>query len=324
MLKQFFVGRQCTVLFLDDWTAPEDDRQLQSIAHGVILLEQHASDYGNERRRLRAVKVRGLQPRGGDHELTSSGVGCRSSRVWWRRSSRRSSIRRSWRVASPTWTRCSAAASTVGRPRWSSDPPGPVSRPWRSGMRCLRSSAASTCRCSRSTNGSRRSTCVPAAWASIREVPSRAGRLFIKQIDPAEMGPGEFVASVNDAAFQDKTRVIIIDSLNGYLNAMPEERALALQLHELLTVSGPARGVDVPAMAQHGILGPAMVSPIDVSYLADTVVMLRYFEAEGAIRKAISVSRSAAACTRRPFANTDGSARTESASGSRSADSGAC
>ncbi len=116
-----------------------------------------------------------------------------------------------------------------------------------------------------------------------------SGRLFIKQIDPAEMGPGEFVASVNEAALEDKTRVIIIDSLNGYLNAMPEERALALQLHELLTVLGQ-RGVSTfLLMAQHGILGPAMVSPIDVSYLADTVVMLRYFEADGAIRKAISV-----------------------------------
>ncbi len=115
------------------------------------------------------------------------------------------------------------------------------------------------------------------------------GRLFIKQIDPSEMGPGEFVASVNAAALQAKTRVIVIDSLNGYLNAMPEERALALQLHELLTVLGQ-RGVSTfLLMAQHGILGPAMVSPIDVSYLADTVVMLRYFEAGGAIRKAISV-----------------------------------
>src|SRR6185312_9104303 len=101
-----------------------------------------------------------------------------------------------------------------------------------------------------------------------------SGRFFIRQIDPSQMGPGEFVASVNRAANDEKTRVIVIDSLNGYLNAMPEERALALQLHELLAVLGQ-RGVSTfLVMAQHGLVGPSMVSPIDVSYLADTVVML--------------------------------------------------
>jgi circadian clock protein KaiC len=115
------------------------------------------------------------------------------------------------------------------------------------------------------------------------------GRLRIQQIDPAEMGPGEFVASVNRAATEEKTRVIIIDSLNGYLNAMPEERALALQLHELLSVL-TRRGVSsFLVMAQHGIVGPTMTSPIDVSYLADTVIMLRFFEADGRVRKAMSV-----------------------------------
>ena len=121
------------------------------------------------------------------------------------------------------------------------------------------------------------------------ESPLASGHLVIKQIDPADMGPGEFVASVNRAALEEKTRVVVIDSLNGYLNAMPEERALALQLHELLAVLGQRGVTTFLIMAQHGIVGSSISSPIDLSYLADTVVLMRYFEADGAVRKAISV-----------------------------------
>jgi circadian clock protein KaiC len=117
----------------------------------------------------------------------------------------------------------------------------------------------------------------------------RSGRLSIVQIDPAEMGPGEFVANVGRAVNEAKARVIIIDSLNGYLNAMPEERALALQLHELLSMLGHRGVTSFMVLAQHGILGAGMQSPVDVSYLADTVIMLRYFEAAGMVRKAVSV-----------------------------------
>jgi circadian clock protein KaiC len=289
MLKQFFVGRQCTVLFLDDRTAPEDDRQLQSIAHGVILLEQHASDYGNERRRLRAVKVRGLQPRGGYHELTIVKGGLR---VFPRL------------VASEQPTKFDQTTLPSGVPDLDALLGGGIDRGTATLVIGPAGSGKSTLALRYALSAVARGEHVSifAFDERIQTLHLRArglgldlegaiasGRLFIKQIDPAEMGPGEFVASVNEAALQAKTRVIIIDSLNGYLNAMPEERALALQLHELLTVLGQ-RGVSTfLLMAQHGILGPAMVSPIDVSYLADTVVMLRYFEAEGSIRKAISV-----------------------------------
>ena len=289
MLKQFFVGRQCTVLFLDDRTAPEDDRQLQSIAHGVILLEQHASDYGNERRRLRAVKVRGLQPRGGYHELTIVKGGLR---VFPRL------------VASEQPTKFDQTTLPSGVPDLDALLGGGIDRGTATLVIGPAGSGKSTLALRYALSAVARGEHVSifAFDERIQTLHLRArglgldlegaiasGRLFIKQIDPAEMGPGEFVASVNEAALQAKTNVIIIDSLNGYLNAMPEERALALQLHELLTVLGQ-RGVSTfLLMAQHGILGPAMVSPIDVSYLADTVVMLRYFEAEGAIRKAISV-----------------------------------
>ena len=289
MLKQFFAGRKCTVLFLDDRTAPEDDRQLQSIAHGVILLEQQASEYGNERRRLRVVKVRGLLPRGGYHELTIVKGGLR---VFPRL------------VASEQPTKFDQTILPSGVPELDALLGGGVDRGTATLVIGPAGSGKSTLALRYALSAVERGEHVSlfAFDERIQTLHLRArglgldlegaiasGRLFIKQIDPAEMGPGEFVASVNEAALEDKTRVIIIDSLNGYLNAMPEERALALQLHELLTVLGQ-RGVSTfLLMAQHGILGPAMVSPIDVSYLADTVVMLRYFEAEGAIRKAISV-----------------------------------
>src|SRR4051812_21561000 len=289
MLKQFFAGRRCTVLFLDDRTATEDDRQLQSIAHGVIMLEQHAAEYGKERRRLRVVKVRGLQARGGYHELTIVKGGlCVFPRL----------------VASEQPTRFDETVLPSGVPDLDALLGGGVDRgtatliigPAGSG----KSTLALRYALSAVARGEHVSLFAFDERVQTLHLRSRrlgldlegaiaSGRFFIKQIDPSEMGPGEFVASVNAAALEAKTRVIIIDSLNGYLNAMPEERALALQLHELLTVLGQ-RGVSTfLLMAQHGILGPAMVSPIDVSYLADTVVMLRYFEAGGAIRKAISV-----------------------------------
>jgi circadian clock protein KaiC len=289
MLKQFFVGRQCTVLFLDDRTAPEDDRQLQSIAHGVLLLEQNAPDYGNERRRVRVVKVRGLEPRGGYHELTIVRGGLR---VFPRL------------VASNQPTKFDQTILSSGVPELDTLLGGGTDRGTATLIIGPAGSGKSTLalRYALSAAGRGEHVALFAFDERIQTLYLRArglgldlegavqsGRLLVKQIDPAEMGPGEFVASVNAAALEDKTRVIIIDSLNGYLNAMPEERALALQLHELLTILGQ-RGVSTfLLMAQHGLLGPAMVSPIDVSYLADTVVMLRYFEAGGAIRKAISV-----------------------------------
>jgi len=111
----------------------------------------------------------------------------------------------------------------------------------------------------------------------------------IQQVDPAELSPGEFAAAVRSAVDVDGAKIIIIDSLNGYLNAMPEERFLSVQMHELLTYLNQQGVVTMLVMAQHGFLGSHMITPVDVSYLADTVLMLRYFEARGAIRRALSV-----------------------------------
>jgi circadian clock protein KaiC len=113
--------------------------------------------------------------------------------------------------------------------------------------------------------------------------------ITIQQVDPAELSPGEFAAAVRRAVDVEAAKIIIIDSLNGYLNAMPEERFLSVQMHELLTYLNQQGVITLLVMAQHGFLGSSMTTPVDVSYLADTVLMLRYFEAKGAIRSALSV-----------------------------------
>ena len=316
MLKQFFVGRQCTVLFLDDRTAPEDDRQLQSIAHGVVLLEQHASDYGNKRRRLRVVE--GSRPpaaRRLSRAERLSGAGCGSSRVWWRPTSRPSSTRRSLPAASPLWTRCSVAASTGGRPL----DIGPAG----SGKSTLALryalSAAAARRARRAVRLRRADQTLDLRARGLGldlEGAVGNGRLLIKQIDPAEMGPGEFVASVNAAALEDRTRVIIIDSLNGYLKRDAGGAGARRCSCTSCSRSWDSGGLDLPVDGSARDPGPGDGEPDRCQLLADTVIMLRYFEADGAIRKAISVRQEAQRHARGDDPRIpDGSASTASASG---------
>jgi circadian clock protein KaiC len=115
------------------------------------------------------------------------------------------------------------------------------------------------------------------------------GRIQVRQVDPAELSPGEFVHSIQRVIEERNPTVIVIDSLNGYLNAMPDERFLIVQLHELLTYLGQCGVATLLIGAQHGLIGPQMQTPVDASYLADSVVLLRYYEAEGEVRQAISV-----------------------------------
>ena len=118
-----------------------------------------------------------------------------------------------------------------------------------------------------------------------------SGRVTLQQIDPAEIPPGEFVHLVREAVEKRHISVLVIDSLNGYMNAMPEEHFLIIQMHELLTYLGQKGVATILVVAQHGLLGQSMLSPVDVSYLADCVILLRYFEHEGQIHKAISIMK---------------------------------
>jgi circadian clock protein KaiC len=118
-----------------------------------------------------------------------------------------------------------------------------------------------------------------------------SGHIRTHQIDPAEVSPGEFAHRVCLAVDRNGAKVVVIDSLNGYLNAMPEERFLMTQLHELLTYLGHQGVVTILIVAQHGLIGGDMQTPVDTSYLADVVVVFRYFETAGEVRQAISVMK---------------------------------
>ncbi len=115
------------------------------------------------------------------------------------------------------------------------------------------------------------------------------GRVKIAQVDPAELSPGEFAHTIRHAVERQRTSVLVIDSLNGYLNAMPGERFLTIQLHELLTYLGQAGVATILIGAHHGLIGGPMITPVDASYLADAVILMRYFETRGEIKQAISV-----------------------------------
>ena len=117
----------------------------------------------------------------------------------------------------------------------------------------------------------------------------RSGQLTVQQVDPAELSPGEFAYAVRASVERDGARLVVIDSLNGYLNAMPEEQLLALQIHELLAYLGQRGVLTLLTVAQHGLVGPESTAPVDLSYIADAVLLFRYFEALGRVRKAISV-----------------------------------
>lgn len=288
-LKQFFSSRSCTVLMLDDRTASDTDAQLQSIAHGVISLEQLAPLYGGQRRRLRVVKLRGVDFRGGYHDFALLRGGLQ---VFPRL------------VASEHLGTIPDDPLSSGLPEMDALLGGGLHR----GTSTLllgpagtgKSSLASQIVVTAATRGER--TALYAFDESLPTLLTRSrslgldlqryrkeGQIAIRQVDPADLPPGQFIGQVRAEVDQLKARIVVIDSLNGFLNAMPDESYLVLQLHELLTYLGQRGVLTILVMAQHGLLGPEVVSPADVSYLADTVILLRHFEAGGRMRKAISV-----------------------------------
>lgn len=288
-LKQFFAGRHCTVLLLDDRTSEGSDTQLQSIAHGVISLDQLAPVYGAERRRLRVMKYRGSKYRGGYHDFTIKRGGlvvyprlvASEHRTDFERESMQSGI--------------TALDALLG-----GGPDRGTSTLLMGPAGCGKSTIAVQYAVAAAQRGDHAAIFAFDESAQTLKARTRSlginivegrgpGQIDIQQIDPAEVSPGEFTHLVSDAVDRDKACVVIIDSLNGYINAMPEERFLTVQLHELLTYLGRQGVITIMVVAQHGILGNGMSAPVDTSYLADSVILLRYFENRGRIKKAISV-----------------------------------
>jgi circadian clock protein KaiC len=288
-LKQFFVGRKCTVLLLDDRTSEGPDLQLHSIAHGVIALEQRAPVYGAERRRLRVIKLRGSSFRGGYHDFTirAGGLAVFPRLV----ASEHSELFPRERIKSGV----TALDMLLG---------GGPDRGTSTLLLGPAGSGKSTIAVQYAVAAAARGdhAVIFAFDESLATLQARtevlgiefkegldAGQVEFRQIDPAELSPGEFAWQVRESVEKNKARIVVIDSLNGYMNAMPEEQFLTAQLHELLTYLGRQGVTTLMVVAQHGLTGTNMQSPVDTSYLADSVVMLRYFEYAGKVKKAISV-----------------------------------
>jgi circadian clock protein KaiC len=287
-LKHFFSGRNCTVVLLDDLSSNANDLQLHSIAHGVVLLEQLALDYGAERRRLRVIKMRGIKFRGGYHDFTiqTGGIAIYPRLV--------ASEHHKAFIGDRTKSGSAELDALLG-----GGLPRGTSALLIGGAGVGKSSVAITFAVAAAERGENSSIFAfdeglgtlyarSAGLGIPLQAHVDAGRIHIQQIDPAEMSPGEFTHVVRRAVEQKNARIIVIDSLNGYLNAMPDERFLVLQMHELLSYLNQLGIVTIVVLAQHGLMGP-MQSPVDMSYLSDTVIMLRYFEAGGRVRRAISV-----------------------------------
>lgn len=288
-LKQFFTGRQCTVLLLDDRTSEANDLQLQSLAHGVVMLEHLSPEYGAERRRLRVVKMRGSKFRGGYHDFKIE----RGGLAVFPRLVASEHTRPFERGQAASGVAALDALVGGGLDRGTSTLMMGPAGSGKSTLATLYAVAAAA-------RGERAAIFAFDESAGTLFARSEglgidlrgqadAGRVRVQQVDPAELSPGEFAHRVRAAVEEDGTRVVVIDSLNGYLQAMPDDRFLTLHLHELLMYLGQLGVVTVLVMAQHGLHGNAMRSPVDASYLADTVVLLRYFEARGRLRRAVSV-----------------------------------
>ena len=287
-LKHYFAQQNTTVLMLDDLTSEVNDRTVHSVAHGVIMLEELARDYGAERRRLRIVKYRGRRFRGGWHDFTIETGGVQ---VYPRL------------VSSEHYTPFARETVACASQELSALLGGGVER----GSSVLILGPAGTGKSlltltfvvAAVARGEKAAMFVFDEELGLLKERARGlgvdleglcagGSLVLEQVDAAELTPGEFSERVRCCVEIDGARTVVIDSLNGFQAAMPEENALILHMHELLQFLNRKGATTFLTVAQHGLVGD-MKSPVDVTYLADTVILLRYFEATGRVRRAISV-----------------------------------
>ena len=287
-LKHRFTNRRCTVLLLDDQTAEPRDLQLHSLVHGVITLEQSSSIYGAERRSLRVVKLRGVRFRGGHHDyaIETGGLAVYPRLV--------APEHRDGFSPVPVGTGNAELDALMGGgvvPGTSTLVMGPTGTG--------KTSTATRCVLAALERGE------PAAVFMFDEGLGTffarsaglgmdlrphldTGLLQVRQIEPAELSPGEFVHYVRRAVEVDGVRAVLIDSLNGYLHAMPNEQYLPLQMHELLRYLSQHSVTTLLILGQHGLVSE-MGSDVDLSYLSDTIILMRFFEAAGAVRRGLSV-----------------------------------
>jgi circadian clock protein KaiC len=287
--KQYFSGKECTVLLLDDRTNTDSDLQLQSIAHGVLALENLPRDYGVKRRRLEVLKLRGSSFREGFHDY---GIKKGGLSIYPRL------------VASEHKTKFAREHISSGIKELDALVGGGIDRGTSTLIMGPAGAGKSTIAAKYAFAAMERgeSAAVYLFDEGIRTYLSRLqslgfdaepflenGRFLLYQVDVAELSPGEFANRVRQVVERDGARVVIIDSLNGFMNAMPGEKYLPMQLHELTTFLNQKGVASFMVLAQHGLIGREMQNPVDVSYLADSVLLLRFFEAKGEVRQAISM-----------------------------------
>lgn len=293
-LKQFFAERDCTVFLLDDETGNSDDGQLESIAHGVVVLEQLVNQYGAERRRLRIGKMRGVSYRGGYHDFLIRRGGLDVFPRLVASEHQREFPDATLASGNPELDRLLGGGLPTGTSTLLLGPAGTgkstvitqfavaaAERGERTAMFVFDENIGTFRNRSRKLG-------IPV------EAHMNGGLISVKQVDPAELSPGEFAATVRRAvdgtdASGQPAKVVAVDSLNGYLNAMSEEKYLVAQLHELLAYLGQKGVTTLLTVTQSGMIGNAMRSPVDTTYLADNVILFRYFESFGRVRRAISV-----------------------------------
>jgi circadian clock protein KaiC len=286
-LKQYFIGRQCTVLLLDDLTSDYSDRQLESIAHGVITLEYVPTEYGKQRHNLRVVKMRGVNFQSGSHDFNIETGGIvvfpRLGSPEVKQKFQPGVIESNQEDLEKLLGGLDYGTSTILT--------GPAG--------IGKSTMALMYACTAAEKGERSAiylfdeaaeTLYKRATALGLDVQKHvaAGMINIRQIKLAELTPGELGHMVSQEIEKNNTRMVVIDSVNGYLMSTPQEKFLTMQFHELLAYLNRRGIVSILIVGQYGLIG-TMQSPIDMSYLADTVVLLRYFEAKGHVRQAISV-----------------------------------
>ena len=287
-LKQFFAGRQCTVLLLDDTVGRSSDLQLQSISHGVLSLERLGQEYGISRRRLNIVKLRGTKFRDGYHDYVIDTGGIRVFPRLVAAEHRHRSENSVFVSGVPELDALLGGGLSSGTSTLVTGPAG-------CGKSCL---AGSYLRAAAEQGNfaaayifeeTRQTYLDRMAGIGLDLAPQlAAGHIAINQVDPAEISPGELAWRIRCDVEDRHARVVIIDSLSGYINALPNEQFLLTQLHEMLNYLAEYGVLTILIAAQTGTIGPIQTTA-DVSYLADTLILLRFFEHQGALRKAISV-----------------------------------
>jgi circadian clock protein KaiC len=287
-IKHYFAQRGVTVVLLDDLTSDASDKTVHSIAHGVIRLEQIAPAYGAERRRLRIIKYRGQKYRGGFHDFTITTGGINVFPRLIAAEHRQRSVRRQHTSGIGRLDRLLGGGVDSGSSVLILGPAGTG-----------KSLIAVTFAMAALARGEKAALFVFDEELGLLydrmkavnidlEKASEEGRLIIEQVDAVELSPGEFAHRVRRIVDREDLKTVVIDSLNGYQAAMPEEKSLILHIHELLQYLNRRGAATFMTVAQHGLVGD-MHAPVDITYLADTVILLRYFEARGRVRRAVSV-----------------------------------